>query len=144
MNKIILYIFTFLFLCVPAFAQDAIYTTEDGTQLKCTGVKIRGILEEYDEPVEDYYTFKKGKIYSRNMLNTFKDGNGKDRKVKKLKISSQKISFKERLYTWGASNYKFVKINRQTGKYFFKAKKQYNWAWYCRRAVVIGQCEIVK
>lgn len=144
MKKILL---LFLMLCfaLPSLAAKketnyVINTLENGTKLICTGEKYKGSIEEYDDEIEDYYTFKDGKIYSPNLYVTFKDQEDKEKKVSKLKITKKKIKFKDRLYTWGALHYKFVTIDRKTGEYHFKAKKQYTWTWYRRSAKVLGTC----
>ena len=127
-------------LCI---AKDKIYTTENGTKLKCTATKDSGTYYEYNNGLTDYYEFKNGKLYSQNLSKMFGNPNYK-RKVLKLKITDDTITFKDRLYRWGASHYKWVTIDRHTGKYTYEAKKQYNWAWYYQKAYGSGSCEIVK
>ena len=53
----ILWILAVLLLTDVCYAQDAIYTTADGTKIMCTASKSSGSLSEYDN-FTDYYTFK--------------------------------------------------------------------------------------
>lgn len=141
--KKILVLGLFLLCANVVMAQDAIYTTADGTKLKCTATRDSGTYYEYKDGLVDYYDFKKGKLYSSNLSKKFGNPNYKKR-VMKLNITEDSISFKDRLYRWGASHYKWVDIDRHTGNYTFEAKKQYNWAWYYQKAYGKGTCEIVK
>ena len=73
MKKILL---MFLLLCfaIPAMAEEQNYVIDslkDGTKFVCTGKKIKGLIEEYGEEVVDHYSFKDGRIYSPNMINSF-------------------------------------------------------------------------
>ena len=138
----ILWILAVLLLTNVCYAQDAIYTTADGTKIMCTASKSSGSLSEYDN-FTDYYTFKNGHIYSDNLSKMF--GNPSyTKKVLKLKIDNNKISFKDRLYRWKAFYYKYVTIDRQTGKYTFEAKKDNNWYCFFPRAYGSGTCSIIE
>lgn len=119
----------------------AIPSTANGVQLKCTGEKISGSIEEYST-VTDYYTFKGGKIYANNLAKMYKkDKNPKKRKMLKQKITTDTISFKDRLYQKVVSNYKWVEINRKTGEYYFHARREY--FAHFKRAEVKGYCQVI-
>ena len=64
----------------------------------------------------------------------------KEKKVLKLKISDDYITFKERLYKFEASYYTWVKINRETGEFWLNAKNDYG--FFYKRANVKGNCSI--
>ncbi len=123
------------------FASDAIYTTKDGTTMMCVGQRVSGSIDEYIN-VTDYYTFRNGKIYSKNLINMYGNINKNPKKVLRLKITDDTISFKDRLIGAWVGNYKWVKINRHTGLYTFNAKKDFA-TWY-RVANVSGYCKIVE
>ena len=137
----------FLMLCfsIPAMAKDTNYvinSVEDGAKLICTAKKIKGLIEEYDDQVVDYYTFKDGRVYSPNMRDDFRNAKNKDKKVKNTKITEDNITFKEAIVTWDAVISKTVSINRKTGEYNFKAKKQNIWELDIPQiAVVVGTCK---
>ena len=129
MKKILL---SLLLLCfaLPTMADEANYvinSVEDGKKIVCTGKKIKGLIEEYDDVVIDYYTFKDGRVYSPNMRDDFRNGKSKDKKVRNTKITAEDITLKEAIVTWDSVISKNTKINRKTGEYSFKAKKQNIW-----------------
>ena len=140
MKKILILLIFTLFTINGANATKIITTLEDGMVLKCEATKSSGSIKEYTT-FTDYYEYKNGKIYSQNLSKMFGNPNH-TKKVKNLKISNRSISFKDRLYRGGASHYKWVNINRETGRYSYRAKKQYNWAWYCQTARGTGKCTI--
>lgn len=137
----------FLMLCfaIPVMADETnnvINSVEDGKKIVCTGKKIKGLIEEYDDVVVDYYTFKDGRVYSPNMRDDFRNGKTKDKKVKNTKITADDITFKEAIITWDSVISKNTKINRKTGEYSFKAKKQNIWELDIpQMAVVVGTCK---
>lgn len=55
---------------VKCYASDVIYSVKDGTTLMCTGQRVSGSIDEYLNVV-DYYTFRDGKIYSKNLINLY-------------------------------------------------------------------------
>lgn len=120
-----------------------ISTIYDGMILKCTGAKQNGKLKEYGSNIIDYYTLRDGKIYSKNLVNVFKYGNGNEKKVKKLKIDANQISFKDKLRMGNSKIIKWVEINRESGEYIFTAKRKYNTPPMSRSAFVEGECSIV-
>ena len=124
------------------FAKDVIYSTKDGTRLKCTAIKKTDTIPEYKSSIVDYYVFKNGKLYSDN-LSKMLGKNKKAKRVYRLCISDKEITFKDRMYLFGASYYKWVTIDKRTGKYKFDAKKQFNWAWYFQMTNAAGTCKIV-
>lgn len=130
-----------IFCAQAAWAEDVIYTVNDGTKLKCTGKMVNGSIDEYKQ-VEDYYFFKNNKLYSKNLINLYGKITEEPRKVLKLKITDDKISFKDRYYETWTLNYKWVKINRHTGEYVFNAKRDFG-TWY-RQANVLGSCNIIE
>ena len=132
-----------IFSASSVFASDVIPSLENGMVLKCVAKRDNGTYYEYKNGHTDYYEYKNGKLYSQNLSKMFGNPNYK-RKVLKLNISDNTITFKDRLYRWGASHYKWVTINRKTGKYSYDAKKQYNWAWYFQKAEGHGTCSIVE
>ena len=138
MKKVIL---VFLFLCMSAaaFAKDEINTVENGTKLKCTGEMINGSIDDY-KSVVDYYTIENNKIYSRNLIDLYGNINKEPKKVLRLKITDDKIIFKDKYTEIWAINYKWVRINRHTGEYTFNAKRDLG-TWY-RKANVRGKCTI--
>lgn len=140
MKKIV---FVALLLCIStsAFAKDEIYTVENGTKLKCTGEMINGSIDDYKNVV-DYYTIEDNKIYSRNLIDLYGNINKDPKKVLRLKITDDKISFKDKYTEVWAINYKWVKINRHTGEYTFNAKRDLG-VWY-RKANVRGKCSIIE
>lgn len=89
-----------------------------------------------------YQSLDDGKIYSKNLINLYGNINKDAKKVMRLKISNDTISFKDRLLGAWVGNYKWVKINRHTGQYTFNAKKDFG-TWY-RVANVSGFCKIVE
>ena len=127
-------------------SDNVIYTTANGTQLECTGVRYKGTIREYKDAVVDYYTFRNGKLYSPNMFHDFRaDDDDRTKKVSKLKITKDTISFKDRLWFGHKSNhYKWATIDRHTGEYNFRASKKYHWTWYRQTAMVSGHCKIVE
>ncbi len=142
MKKFLLLMLLFTFVsCVKCYASDVIYSVKDGTTLMCTGQRVSGSIYEYLNVV-DYYTFRDGKIYSKNLINLYGNINKDAKKVMRLKISNDTISFKDRLLGAWVGNYKWVKINRHTGQYTFNAKKDFG-TWY-RVANVSGFCKIVE
>ncbi len=126
------------------FSKDVIYTTADGTRLKCTAKKNISSIKEYGNNITDYYTFKNGKIYSDNLNKVFGTKERAPKRVWRLKITDKEITFKDRIYLFKASHYKWVTIDRKTGKYTFDGKKQYNWMWYFQQINANGYCRIVK
>ena len=144
MKKILLLIvLLFGFNCLGFSADYRISTIYDGMILKCTGAKLDGKLKEYGSNVIDFYTVKDGKIYSKNLVNVFKYGNGKERKVKKLKIDANQISFKEKIRTGNSKVIKWSEISRENGEYIFKAKRKFNTPPISKSAYVEGECIIV-
>ena len=137
----------FLMLCfaIPAMADETnnvINSVEDGKKIVCTGKKIKGLIEEYDDQVVDYYTFKDGLVYSPNMREAFRNGKSKDKKIKNTKITEDDITFREAIVTLESVISKKVRINRKTGEYNFKAKKQNIWEMeMSQMAVVVGTCK---
>ena len=87
-----------------------------------------------------YYTFKDDKLYSSNLNTLFGDITKKPKKVLKLKVSDDYITFKEHLYKFEASYYMWVKIDRKTGEYLLNAKNDYG--FFFKRANVKGKCSI--
>ena len=147
MKKYLLIFVLFLFFININSAYGANYkinSVNDGTVLKCTGKKQSGSINEYDKDTVDYYTFKDGKIYSKNMVNLFLNGKGDERKVKKLKINDDQITFRDELYQPFVANYKYVTIDRKTGAYNFEAKREYSGSYHYKKAIVTGQCSVVK
>lgn len=136
------FVFVLLMLCTQvAYAGDAIYTIADGTKLKCTGKMVKGSIDDYKDVV-DYYYFKDNKLYSKNLVGLYGKVTEDPRKVLKLKISDDKITFKDRYYETWTMNYKWVKIDRHTGEYAFNAKRDFG-TWY-RLANVLGSCSVVE
>ena len=132
-------------LNVNAKSTYVINNTEDGTVLKCTATKTSGSINEYDGTIIDYYTFRNGKIYGKNLTDMYKDGKYEPRKMLLQKISDDEIRFKDRLYSFKAANYKWVTIDRKTGKYDFRARRQYNgYCYLIKRTFATGNCSIVK
>ena len=144
MKKLLLIVFLLIVFTNLSFAATTykIKNLKNGMVIKCTGAKKDGLIEEYDKKVIDYYTYQDGEIYSKNLVNMYKDGKGEAKKVKKLKITDSQITFKDRIITAKTTNRKLVTIDRKTGKYTFEAKKQYNWAWFHKKAYVVGTCRI--
>ncbi len=145
MKKFVSVLFLLSFLLCQTSVFAAIPTT-DGTRLKCTAATRNGSLAEYKKGVTDYYTFNGGKLYSDNLVKMFGDGKKapKAKKVSKLKITDKDITFKDKLYRLNFSHYKFVTIDRKTGRYDFVAKKQFHWAWYFQVMEGYGTCRVVK
>ena len=136
------------FAGVYAGSSKTIYTTEDGTKLKCTATKTSGSIEEFNKPIVDYYEFKNGKIYSRNMILMFAGQEYRRKqaakKVSRLKISDDEIKFKDTFFSSSWSNYKWATINRNNGNYYFKAKRENTWGDFYKKAEAKGKCTIVK
>ena len=141
MKKFLLLLVLIVLTCARCYAMDAIYTVKTGTTLMCTGQRVSGSIDEY-LTVVDYYTFRDGKIYSKNLINMYGNINKDAKKVMRLKITDDTISFKDRLIGAWVGNYKWVKINRHTGLYTFNAKKDFS-TWY-RVANVSGYCKIIE
>ena len=142
-------LFACLFLFAFLLCQNSVFAvipTTDGTRLKCTANTRNGSLKEYKGSITDYYTFKNGKLYSDNLGRMFNSTNKepKLKRVWKLRISDNEITFKDRLYKLAFSHYKFVTIDKKTGRYDFVAKKQFNWAWYFQIMEGYGTCKVVK
>ena len=143
--KKFIYVLILLFVTNTANAANAIYTTANGTRLKCTSTMQRGSLQEYrNRTTVDYYIFKDGMIYSANISKKFGNPQKPPKHVYKLQITNNYITFKDRLYRWKACHYKFVTINSKTGAYSFVAKRDYNWAFYYQKAYNNGMCKIIK
>ena len=141
--KKFIYVLILLLITNTAFA-SAIYTTADGTRLKCTSTMQRGSLTEYkNKTTVDYYIFKNGELYSDNLSKMFGNPQKPPKHVYNLQVSNQYITFKDRLYRWSAFHYKWVTINRQNGSYYFEAKKDCNWFHY-QKAYNNGKCQIIK
>lgn len=128
---------------VSVYANDVIPPLEDGMVLKCGAVKHSGTIKEYESFV-DYYTVRDGKIYSGNLSKMFGNPNY-ERKVLRLKITDDTIKFKDRLYRWKASYYKWVTIDRHTGEYTFRAKRvRTGCGGYYQTAKGTGKCVVIK
>ena len=134
----LLLLFIFL-MTTTANAQDMFSDINSINSFKCTGNIISGSINEYNNPTL-HYTFKKGKLYSSNLNTLFGDITKKEKKVLKLKISDDYITFKECLYKFEASYYTWVKINRETGEFWLNAKNDYG--FFFKRANVKGNCSI--
>lgn len=144
MKKLVL-LFSMLCFALPVMADETNYvinSVEDGKKIVCTGKKIKGLIEEYDDQVIDNYTFKDGLVYSPNMRDDFRNGKSKDKKIKNTKITENSITFREAIVTWESVISKKVNIDRKTGEYTFKAKKQNIWEMeMSQMAVVVGTCK---
>jgi hypothetical protein len=142
MKKLLLFSIISLFTINMSYADKVIPTLEDGTILRCDATKSSGTIKEYTS-FTDFYEVKDGKIYSQNLSKMFGNPNYK-KKVMKLKITEDTISFKDRLYRWKASYYKWVTIDRNTGKYTFKAKRERTGCGgYYQTAKGTGQCQVI-
>lgn len=112
---------------------------ENINTFKCTGNRISGSIKEYDNFTNEY-TFKDGEIYSTNMHAKFGDITKNPKKVLRLKITDDYITFKERLMKFEGTYYAWSKINRKTGEYFLNAKNDYGY-WF-KRANAKGICTV--
>lgn len=138
MKKFSLLLFIFL-IANTANAQYIFSDIDSINSFKCTGNLISGSINEYNDSTL-YYTFKDDKLYSSNLNTLFGDITQKPKKVLKLKVSDDYITFKERLYKFEASYYMWVKIDRKTGEYLLNAKNDYG--FFFKRANVKGKCSI--
>lgn len=141
-NKIIILLIFIvnIVIALPSFAQkDVIDNLKSGMTIKCKGKIISGSIDAYKE-VTDYYKYENGKIYSKNLLYMFGDITKPARKVKKLKITDDYITFKDRLYKFEGFYYKWVQINRHSGQYLLNAKNDFG--FFFKRANVEGVCSI--
>ncbi len=140
--RILFFIFV-LFLANIAFSEESKIISDINTikKLKCTVNLLNGSIDEYDNTV-DYYTFQNDNIYSSNLNNLFGDITKDPKKVLKLKITDDYITFKDRLYKFEGSYYKWIKINRNTGEYIFSAKNDFG--FFFKRANCKGFCTIEK
>lgn len=138
MKKFSLLLFIFL-IANTANAQYIFSDIDSINSFKCTGNLISGSINEYNDSTL-YYTFKDDKLYSSNLNTLFGDITKKPKKVLKLKVSDDYITFKERLYKFEASYYMWVKIDRKTGEYLLNAKNDYG--FFFKRANVKGKCSI--
>lgn len=138
MKKFLLLLFIFL-IANTANAQYIFSDIDSINSFKCTGNLISGSINEYNDSTL-YYTFKDDKLYSSNLNTLFGDITKKPKKVLKLKVSDDYITFKERLYKFEASYYMWVKIDRKTGEYLLNAKNDYG--FFFKRANVKGKCSI--
>ena len=138
MKKFLLSLFIFA-IVATANAQNIFSDINSIGSFKCTGNIINGSINEYDNSTL-HYTFKNGKLYSSNLNILFGDVTKKPKKVLKLKISDDYITFKERLYKFEGSYYIWIKINRETGEYLLNAKNDYG--FFFKRANVKGICSI--
>lgn len=138
MKKFSLLLFIFL-IANTANAQYIFSDIDSINSFKCTGNLISGSINEYNNSTL-YYTFKDDNLYSSNLNTLFGDITKKPKKVLKLKVSDDYITFKERLYKFEASYYMWVKIDRKTGEYFLNAKNDYG--FFFKRANVKGKCSI--
>lgn len=138
MKKFSLLLFIFL-IANTANAQYIFSDIDSINSFKCTGNLISGSINEYNDSTL-YYTFKDDKLYSSNLNTLFGDITKKPKKVLKLKVSDDYITFKERLYKFEASYYMWVKIDRKTGEYLLNAKNDYG--FFFKRVNVKGKCSI--
>lgn len=138
MKKFSLLLFIFL-IANTANAQYIFSDIDSINSFKCTGNLISGSINEYNNSTL-YYTFKDDNLYSSNLNTLFGDITKKPKKVLKLKVSDDYITFKERLYKFEASYYMWVKIDRKTGEYLLNAKNDYG--FFFKRANVKGKCSI--
>lgn len=130
----------FIFLIANTVNAQYIFSDIDSiNSFKCTGNLISGSINEYNDSTL-YYTFKDDKLYSSNLNTLFGDITKKPKKVLKLKVSDDYITFKEHLYKFEASYYMWVKIDRKTGEYLLNAKNDYG--FFFKRANVKGKCSI--
>ena len=143
--KKIIYVLILLFITNAANAANAIYTTANGTRLKCTSTMYRGSLNEYkNKTTTDYYVFKDGNLYSANLSKMFGNPKKDPKHVYNLLVTKDYIMFKDRLYRWKALHYKWATINKKTGAYSFEAKETYTFAFHYKKAYSRGMCQIVK
>ena len=122
-----------------AFAKGDFSDIDSIHTIKCTGNSENGSINDYDK-VTDYYTFKNGEIYSSNLNNLYGDLTKDPKKVLKLKITDDYITFKDRLIKFEVTYYKWVKIDRKTGEYAFNAKNDYG--YFYKKANVRGKCTV--
>jgi len=137
--KICVILLSVCLFVTAANAENVFSDIKSINKIKCSGTLVSGSINEYDNAVQ-YYTFKDDKIYSSNLNNLFGNITKPPKKVLKLKISDDYITFKERLYKFEGAYYKWVKIDRKTGEYVFNAKNDYG--FFFKRANVKGTCSI--
>ncbi len=128
----------FLFMNT-AMAQSIFTDLNNIDKIKCTGTRINGSIEAY-ENVTLNYIFKDNEIYSPNLHNLFGDITKKPKKVKRLKITDDYITFKDSLSRFEAAYYMWVRIDRKTNEFTLNAKNDYT--VFYKRANVKGTCSI--
>ena len=139
MKKFLLSLSFIFTIATAANAQNVFSDIDSINSFKCTGNLISGSINEYDNSTL-HYTNKNGKLYSSNLNTLFGDITKSPKKVLKLKISDDHITFKERLYKLEGVYYIWIKINRETGEYLLNAKNDYG--FFFKRANVKGNCSI--
>ena len=138
--KRIKYIFLFLILLTnTTLAQNIFSDISNIDTIECTGTKVNGSIDAYNNVTLDYI-FKDDKIYSPNLNNLFGNITKNPKKVKKLKITDDYITFRDSLSGFEAAYYMWVKIDRKTDEFVLNAKNDYG--FFFKRANVKGTCTI--
>ena len=130
-------LFSILLFANTTMAQSIFSDINSIDKIKCTGTKISGSIDEYDNVTLEY-TFKDGKIYSPNLNNLFGNIAKNPKKVKRLKITDDYITFKDSLSRFEAAYFMWVKIDRKTNEFTLNAKNDYG--FFFKRANVKGVC----
>lgn len=128
-----------LILFNTAHAEIVIGDINNINTVKCTGTMVSGSINQYENATFEYI-FKDGKIFSPNLNNLFGNITKEPKKVMRLKITENYITFKDRLYKMEASYYAWAKIDRKTGEFLLNAKNEYG--FFFKRANIKGVCVV--
>lgn len=130
-------LFSILLFANTTMAQSIFSDINSIDKIKCTGTKVSGSIDEYDNVTLEYI-FKDGKIYSPNLNNLFGNITKNPKKVKRLKITDDYITFRDSLSRFEAAYYMWVKIDRKTNEFTLNAKNDYG--FFFKRANAKGIC----
>lgn len=138
MRKLILLLFLFI-LTLPANAKGSFSNIDSINSFRCKGKFIDGTIDEHKNATYRY-TVKDSKIYASNLEKMYSKKSKKPKKVLKLKIEDDYITFKERYVKFQAAYYMWFKIDKKTGKFTMNAKNDYG--YFYKKANVEGKCVI--